>query len=308
MTRNAALLAAGAVTLSLAVHAAGFLAFDQADPPALAGGIQQVAMIGNSFADAAAGTVSEQTTPERTAPVPVAKAAPTPPLAAAQSATTPAATAPSSLDIVISSARIPSTATSPPTVAPRTNEPVVPTPIARITETSPAEARTVATTVQPEIREATADTPRPRERGERQEPTPERQVARTAPATQPAGNAEQTTRRGEATGQAQGNAARTTRGGEVDGAGDSRAAAAYPSLVNGQIARTRRESSNLTGTAVVSFTVSTSGTLAGLGIARSSGNSKLDRIALDHIRRAAPFPAPPAGAQRSFSVAIQGSR
>ena len=307
MNRNAALLAAGAAILSLAVHAAGLLAFDHPDPPALAGGTQQLAMIGSSFADAAAGTITGETIPERTAPVPVATATPTPP-PAVHSVTTPKVSASRSADAAISSAPIPSSATSPPIVAPQAAEPVVATSITPVTETSPAAARTITTTVRPEVREATAETPRPRERGERQEPPPERQVARTAPATQPAGNAEQTTRRGEATGQAQGNAAQTTRGGEVDGAGDSRAAAAYPSLVNRQIARTRRESSNLRGTAVVSFTVSISGTLAGLGIARSSGNATLDRIALDHIRRAAPFPAPPAGAQRSFSVAIQGSR
>ena len=265
-------------------------------------------MIGNSFADAAAGIVSAQTTSERTAPVPVSTPAPTPPPEPVQSTTTPTATAPNSADTAIASAPIPSTATSPPTIASQAVEPVVPAPTAQVTEASPASTRNVTRAAQPEVREATAETPRPRARGDRQDPPPEREVARTAPAPEPAGNAEQTTRRGEATGQAQGTASRTTRGGEVDGAGDSRAAAAYPSLVNRQIARTRRESSNLRGTAVVSFTVSSSGALAGLGIAQSSGHAALDRMALDHIRRAAPFPAPPAGAQRSFSVAIQGSR
>jgi protein TonB len=32
----------------------------------------------------------------------------------------------------------------------------------------------------------------------------------------------------------------------------------------------------------------------------------LDKIALDHIRRAAPFPAPPEGADRTYSTEFVG--
>ena len=45
--------------------------------------------------------------------------------------------------------------------------------------------------------------------------------------------------------------------------------------------------------------------LAGLSVARSSGSAALDRAALRVVQRAAPFPAPPAGAQRSFSIKIE---
>ena len=62
---------------------------------------------------------------------------------------------------------------------------------------------------------------------------------------------------------------------------------------------------NVRGATVVAFRVAGSGGLAGLSVARSSGSAALDRAALRVVQRAAPFPAPPAGAQRSFSIKIE---
>lgn len=50
------------------------------------------------------------------------------------------------------------------------------------------------------------------------------------------------------------------------------------------------------GRVVVGFRISRSGELLGASIARSSGNAAIDRAALDCVRRAGPFPAPPRGA------------
>ncbi|WP_162631152.1 energy transducer TonB family protein, partial [Meridianimarinicoccus zhengii] len=77
---------------------------------------------------------------------------------------------------------------------------------------------------------------------------------------------------------------------------------------NARIAATRREHTNRRGTVVLAFAVGPGGGLAALDIARSSGDSALDRIALDHVRRAAPFPPPPEGAQTRFSIAFEGRR
>jgi periplasmic protein TonB len=60
------------------------------------------------------------------------------------------------------------------------------------------------------------------------------------------------------------------------------------------------------GVVVVGFTVAKTGGLAGVTVLRSSGNAVLDQIALDHIRRAAPFAIPPAGVGRSFSFEFVG--
>ena len=62
------------------------------------------------------------------------------------------------------------------------------------------------------------------------------------------------------------------------------------------------------GTVVVSFGVMASGGLGYARIARSSGNSAVDRAVLAGVRSAAPFPSPPAGASPSqlrFSVSFQ---
>jgi len=60
-----------------------------------------------------------------------------------------------------------------------------------------------------------------------------------------------------------------------------------------------------TGRVVVSFGLSTSGGLRFARIARSSGNSSVDRAALSAVRRSSPFPRPPKGAssgQLRFSI------
>ncbi|MEO0634986.1 MAG: TonB family protein [Pseudomonadota bacterium] len=43
-----------------------------------------------------------------------------------------------------------------------------------------------------------------------------------------------------------------------------------------------------------------------MSIRRSSGSAELDRAAIQMIQRAAPFPPPPPGAQRSFNMPIRG--
>lgn len=84
------------------------------------------------------------------------------------------------------------------------------------------------------------------------------------------------------------------------------AASNYPGRVNRHIAKRGRPSVGVKGRAVIRFTISANGRLASASVARSSGSAKLDRAALRLVRRAAPFPRPPAGAQRSFSIGIKG--
>ncbi len=58
------------------------------------------------------------------------------------------------------------------------------------------------------------------------------------------------------------------------------------------------------GVAVVSFSISASGQVAGVSISRSAGDAILDAEALATVRRASPFPPPPAGAPRTFSAPL----
>ncbi|MFE3838487.1 TonB family protein [Pseudogemmobacter sonorensis] len=90
-------------------------------------------------------------------------------------------------------------------------------------------------------------------------------------------------------------------------AGSGKAAAAsYGSDVMKKIRRTKQRNAPGRGVTIVSFTIAPNGGLASVSVGRGSGNPALDQHAVDHVRRSAPFPAPPPGAQRSFSVEIKG--
>jgi periplasmic protein TonB len=58
------------------------------------------------------------------------------------------------------------------------------------------------------------------------------------------------------------------------------------------------------GTVVVDFRVDRQGRIAHIGIARSSGSARLDDAALELVRQAQPFPAPPTGAKLDLSIPI----
>ena len=86
----------------------------------------------------------------------------------------------------------------------------------------------------------------------------------------------------------------------------NKAASNYPGKVMGRIARVRKPRVNSRGTAVISFSISANGGLGRVSVARSSGSAALDNAAIAVVRKAAPFPVPPAGAQRRFSIRIKG--
>ncbi len=58
------------------------------------------------------------------------------------------------------------------------------------------------------------------------------------------------------------------------------------------------------GVAVVSFSINASGQVVGASVSRSAGDPILDADALATVRRAAPFPPPPAGAPQSFAAPL----
>jgi protein TonB len=92
-------------------------------------------------------------------------------------------------------------------------------------------------------------------------------------------------------------------------AGGSAAVSKYPGLVQARVARAaKRPKGSAGGEALVSFTVSASGGVTRIGLARSSGNDAVDQAAIAAVNRAAPFPPIPAEAGRSswqFTVPIQ---
>lgn len=298
-SRLAAILSLLAAT---GVHA--LIALTPADSPeavAIDGGAgATVAIQGNSFADMAQGV-------ERPAPAPASEA---PPPETAQ-ALQPEETLQAERSAAAPPVQPQEVARPAPETARRS-----PAPAAAPAETVPSpQAKTaVASTAEPPRDVVSAQDVTPPEVSLRPVARPDRQKTRqkirqnakpAAPATTK-GNSTQSARAGSTTGQ---QAARATQSGASDASPDragNALAANYPGQVMRRVQRTRRQSVSVRGSARVAFTIAGNGQLARVALARSSGSDRLDQVALGQIRAAAPFPPPPAGARRSFTLEIKG--
>lgn len=128
--------------------------------------------------------------------------------------------------------------------------------------------------------------PRPDRKPEPQEKQAETQKPKEAPAPAAAAPASRTAATSAGTGK--------------------KAVANYGAQVMKTVRKTRKEAAPAKGIVVVGFTVAADGGLAGVQVVQSSGHAGLDQVAMDHIRRAAPFPVPPEGANRSFAFEFVG--
>lgn len=279
------------VALALAVATHGALAVvlmpqQEIRMEGQAGGAE--ARLGSSFADMAAGTLTAVKPENRVAPEqPLAQAALQP------QETIAAAPPPQRLDPVQP------VETPPPPVAQAISPRAAPAPAPR-----PAKAPTAA----PE-RAARPDPTPP----ETRRPEPERIEARDQPKPEPKkvarpvrqGNSDRDARAGQATGRDTATANTSGGGGRSDAAGNA-AASNYPGVVMRKLSRVPRPRIRARGAAVVAFQVASNGRLAGASVARSSGSAALDQAALRLVQRASPFPPPPQGAQRRFSIRIEG--
>jgi len=321
-------LATLALGASLLVHAGGLVWRGLPAPVEVAGsGGGEVALEGTAFADLAAGVTSAA--PAETAVIPPVERLdsgaepPTTPPVEPDRANTPepeaappveahrvapaaaAATETASADVAeavrtrpVRAERAVTSAEAPtPRIAPAETVRDAGRPVAETTATvTPTE--TVAA-----VSEDEGPALRPRARPPYfSAPPPEtaQQAARSLPA--PQGNASTSARRGATGGSAAGRA--TSSGRAASEAAGNAAASNYPGLVQQQIARQRLPRVRSSGTVHVSFSISPAGGLASLSVAASSGDARFDYAALDLVRRAAPFPAPPPGAQRSFTLPV----
>ena len=78
--------------------------------------------------------------------------------------------------------------------------------------------------------------------------------------------------------------------------------AAYASSVWSALAR-HKPRAGQNGSTTVVFAIGGNGALRGLKIGRSSGNARIDQLALATVRSAAPFPPPPSGSA-SYTIRI----
>ena len=131
------------------------------------------------------------------------------------------------------------------------------------------------------------------------DPKPERKKAAEKPKTDKKPKAEKPKETTSASASAPKAAGKTKSGGAMS-------PAAYAKAVMKKVRSTRKKSGAGRGTVVVGFTIGKDGGLAGVKVLQSSGDASLDKTALDHIRRSAPFPVPPEGAGRSYSFEFVG--
>ncbi|SFJ69606.1 energy transducer TonB family protein [Celeribacter neptunius] len=292
MIASSRLVKIGAGLLAICAHGAFGLAVVSAPPPVRMEGQTGAldARLGTSFADMVAGSLSPQA-PTDTALKPLTPAA-TEPMTAEPPET--AALTPVEASLPPEHAKMPTApAVVPhahPTVTPVSAQEVAPEPAPRHDSAAPSSKIT------PVTRPAPPESPA--KPAEKNRPKP-----KAAPP--PAGNAETTARAGQVTGHAAAKASSTGSGGAKKTTGNA-AVSNYPGQVMRRLSRVSRPRVSARGAALVSFRLASSGALAGLSIARSSGSAELDRAALDVVQRAAPFPPPPAGARRAFSVEIKG--
>ncbi|MBN8294934.1 energy transducer TonB, partial [Rhodobacter sp. NTK016B] len=200
-------------------------------------------------------------------------------------------------------------------------EPAAPSGFAPAQRVAP-ETITAETRPDIAVREAEASTTRPpqrpdfaaieQQREDRRQAEAERQRQREAERAQQAadaqaaGDSDRNARRGASDGSA-GAAAQSAPSPAPQASAPGNAAASnYPGQVMRRIQRVRQVRLRARGSAVVAFTIAANGGLASASLARRSGSAELDQAALDHIRRAAPFPSPPPGAQRQFSFEFVG--
>jgi len=318
---NVRLTIFGFVAVSFIIHGAVVLAMSVPDM-SLSAASPPPAMVsqGNSFANLAQG--AQSSSPDVTPPTEVVDQAETSPSPTAAAAVTPSQIETASAGVQLQPEELqqtPADIAATATVLTLTaTQPVEP---AQVTATQPAQIaaaqpQTLEALPDVEVRDVTADTIRPPGRpanlGEAPPPPQQTQQARQTPPT-PQGNSNENTRRGAATAsQNTGQAAQSGQGQQVDQAAVAaarQAAANYGNVVVRRIQRTRRENYRGRGRgreATVGFGIETSGQLAWVRIESSSGDAELDELAVRHIRRAAPFPAPPAGAGGGYSWVFEG--
>jgi protein TonB len=340
MIRHSRPMIAACLVAAVAAHAGGAWLGTAADRARIAGGSgAPQAALGSSFADMVKGAAqpvsNSAVTPNRTAdrthapadPPPAvqprrpdAVAKPAGPATASRRAATSHAVAPSTQAAAPTTPADPTANTAPvtdrpapssaPTTAPPAQRAVRATP-EDVIAPAPKAREGLQVSRRPQVRpaqveQAARDTRAARARTTRQAraPEPQKQQSRGSSGS----NAERSAKQGSAVGAETATAARAgTRTDRTSRADGNAAASNYPGKVMARLSRVPRPRLDSRGAAVVRFSIAGNGGLAGVGLARSSGSTRLDRAAVRVVRRAAPFPRPPRGAQRSFSVRIKAN-
>ncbi|RUM07508.1 energy transducer TonB family protein [Rhizobium chutanense] len=181
-------------------------------------------------------------------------------------------------------------------------------------EVQPSETPPVAATQPKEVKPVeTAEVPEPEVRQEIVTPKPKpkaavqekpKQVEKKRPPKKTSGSqgeAQQDSVRGVTEGNPSAQSDRNSRGvSNNDGVG-SAAFANYDGKVRSRIRRAMRSPRDAKGTVVVTFSVNGSGGLTSVRVVSGSGVAEIDQLAVNAVRRAAPFGPTPGGNGRNFT-------
>lgn len=318
MIRTSSLVAVAMFGLSLTAHGAALMLSDRPDTPMIEGGaVSSVAQLGNSFQDMAVGVMTPPPPPETTAQTPetVQEKLETQtlqqPQAAPQTTAEPAQPAsqtqppPTALQPVQTAQTSAPLAPLRPSTVPALIPAVQPPPAAQTALPQP-DAEPPRVSRRPALRPKTVEQTAALSKPKQAKPKPKKPKPNQAK-PKPRGNAKIKASAGTNTGQKKAAAATAAaRKAKAATRAANAAASNYPGAVMRRLARQKRPRVASKGTAIISFSVTAGGGVARVGIARSSGSAQLDKAALALVRRAGPFPKPPAGAQRAFKVRIKG--
>ncbi len=308
------------IAVSAMAHAAAALAFFATPRIEVAGGATATveARLGNSFEDLAVGTHAPDVS-ETPVVKPEKVESFAEPAEVGEPTIAKASVAPLTTARTVEKPRLP----LPPVEASRPEAPL-PTGannvLAQIidSQTLVQPEQTVLAAVVPrtELAEPTPDAKRPKpetltattqDRAVEASPRPSKRPERRAPPPTQQGNSARAESAGSASGASVSpNTRQSNTTGWNNEASGTAAASNYPGLVMRKLSRVRKPRVGSEGAAVIRFSIGTNGGLSGIAVARSSGNARLDRAALQVVRRAAPFPKPPSGARRDFTIEIRG--
>ncbi|MDR6668483.1 TonB family protein [Rhizobium sp. 1399] len=195
---------------------------------------------------------------------------------------------------------VPPSAVQPTEVQPSETQPE--TAVA-VEEVKPVEAAEV----QPEPeqpREAITPTPKPKvTTQEKPKPVEKKQAPKKTAGSR--GEGQQDSQRGVAEGTSTAQSDSNSQVASNNNGVGTAAVANYKGKVRSRIRRAIRKPRGVEGTVVVTFSVSGNGGLAGARVSQGSGVPDIDQLALDAVRRAAPFSPPPGGQAMTLSVPIQ---
>ena len=171
---------------------------------------------------------------------------------------------------------------------------------------TPEEVKPVETAeVQPEPEkpeEVVTPTPKPKVTAREKPVEKKRSPQKTAGDK---GDAQQSSTRGVAEGNSSAQSDNSSQAANGNNGVGTAATANYTGKIRSRIRRAIRKPRGVEGSVVVTFSVSGSGSLTSARVSRGSGVPEIDQLALDAVRRAAPFRPPPGGQAMTMSAPFE---